>query len=134
MVVRGAAGARIQLTSGELLNPDGTVSQASANARPGEAQWYSYTLSGRGLERWHPRFSYYGFRYVQAQITGRARIVSLTGDAVHSSAEPTGEFTSSIPLLNQIHTLILHAIENNMQSVLTTVRIGKSWVGWSKRT
>ncbi|HEX4065475.1 MAG TPA: family 78 glycoside hydrolase catalytic domain [Acidobacteriaceae bacterium] len=119
MVVRGAAGARIRLTSGELLNPDGTVSQASANAGPGRAQWYSYTLSGRGLERWHPLFSYYGFRYVQADIIGRAHIVSLVGDAVHSSAAPTGDFTSSIPLLNQIHTLILHAIENNMESVLT---------------
>jgi hypothetical protein len=133
MVVRGAAGARIQLTSGELLNPDGTVSQASANARPGEAQWYSYTLSGRGLERWHPRFSYYGFRCVQAQITGRVRIVLLTGDAVHSSAEPTGEFTSSIPLLNQIHTLILHAIENNMQSVLTDCP-HREKLGWLEQT
>lgn len=119
MVVRGAAGARIRLTSGELLNPDGSVSQASANARPGRAQWYSYTLSGRSIERWHPLFSYYGFRYVQADIIGRARIVSLAGDAVHSSAAPTGDFTSSMPLLNRIHTLILHAIENNMESVLT---------------
>lgn len=119
ITVRGEAGAQVKLISGELLHPDGSVSQRSANAGPGKAQWFTYTLSGRGTEHWHPRFSYYGFRYVQVEITGRAQLLSLVGDAVHSSAVPTGEFASSTPLLNQIHTLILRSIENNMESVLT---------------
>jgi alpha-L-rhamnosidase len=119
ITVRGEAGAQIKLICGELLDSDGAVSQRSANAGPDKAQWFTYILSGHGVERWHPRFSYYGFRYVQVEITGQARVISLAGDATHSSAEPTGEFTSSIPLLDRIHTLILRAIENNMQSVLT---------------
>jgi len=119
ITVQGEAGAEVRLTAGELLASDGSVSQASANAHPDRAQWYSYTLSGKGVERWHPRFSYYGFRYVQVHISGAAKLISLTGDAVHSSAAPTGAFHSSIPLLDQIHTLILRAIENNMASVLT---------------
>jgi alpha-L-rhamnosidase len=131
--VQGEAGAAIKLTSGELLNPDGSVSQTSANARPGNAQWYSYTLSGHGTERWHPRFSYYGFRYVQVEITGRARLLSLQGDAVHSAAPPTGEFTTSDTLLNRIHTLILHSIENNMESVLTDCP-HREKLGWLEQT
>ena len=119
IAVRGEAGAQFKLICGELLNPDGSVSQRSANAGPGKAQWFTYILSGRGVERWHPRFSYYGFRYVQVETTGKAQVISLAGEAVHSSAAATGEFTSSIPLLNRIHTLILRAIENNMESVLT---------------
>ena len=119
IAVRGEAGAQVKLICGELLDSDGTVSQRSANAGPGKGQWFTYVLNGRGIERWHPRFSYYGFRYVQVEITGQAHVISLAGDAVHSSAEPAGEFTSSIPLLDRIHTLILRAIENNTESVLT---------------
>lgn len=119
IAVRGEAGAQVKLICGELLNSDGSVSQRSANARPGDAQWFTYTLNGRGIEHWHPRFSYYGFRYVQVEITGHAQMLSVDGDAVHSSAAPTGSFTSSIPLLNRIHILILRAIENNIESVLT---------------
>ena len=119
IAVRGEAGAQVKLICGELLDSDGTVSQRSANAGPGKGQWFTYVLNGRGIERWHPRFSYYGFRYVQVEVTGQAHVISLAGDAVHSSAEPAGEFTSSIPLLDRIHTLILRAIENNTESVLT---------------
>lgn len=133
IAVQGDSGATIKLTSGELLNPDDSVSQTSANARPGNAQWYSYTLSGRGVEHWHPRFSYYGFRYVQVEITGRARVLSLEGDAVHSSAPATGEFITSITLLNRIHTLILHSIENNMESVLTDCP-HREKLGWLEQT
>lgn len=117
--MRGKAGDQIKLTCGELLNPNGSVSQRSANAGPGNAQWFTYTLSGSGVEHWHPYFSYYGFRYVQAEITGSAQVLSLSGDAIHSSAAATGEFASSVPLLGKIHTLILRSIENNMESVLT---------------
>jgi alpha-L-rhamnosidase len=119
IAVRGAAGAEVKLICGELLDAEGAVTQRSANAGPGKAQWFSYTLSGQGIEHWHPRFSYYGFRYVQVETSGRAQVLSLAGQAIHSSALPTGEFTSSIPLLNRIHALILQATENNMESVLT---------------
>ena len=119
IVVHGRSGAQVKLICGELQNADGSVSQKSAHAGPGRAQWFSYTLRGHGAERWHPRFSYYGFRYVQVEITGHARLLSLAGDAVHSSAAASGEFVSSNTLLNQIHRLILFAEENNMVSILT---------------
>jgi hypothetical protein len=121
--VTGPAGAVVKLIPGELLSPNGTVSQHSS----GSPQWFAYTLRGTGVETWHPRFSYYGFRYVQvegavsgsAAAPGKAKIVSLTGDAVHTSSEPVGSFQSSDDLLNRIHNLILRAIENNAVSLLT---------------
>ncbi len=133
VMVRGRAGAEIKLICGELLNTDGSVSQMSANAGPGRAQWFSYTLRGHGVERWHPRFSYYGFRYVQVEMSGRARLLSLTGDAVHSSAPPSGEFVSSNTLLNRIHHLILSAEENNMVSILTDCP-HREKLGWLEQT
>ncbi|MGA2889069.1 MAG: family 78 glycoside hydrolase catalytic domain, partial [Terracidiphilus sp.] len=119
--VTGAAGIVVKLTAGELLNSDGTVSQRSS----GGPQWFSYTLRGSGVENWHPRFSYYGFRYVQVEgagrvaVPGKARIVSLRGESVHSSSREVGDFTSSDGQLNRIHALILRAIENNTQSLFT---------------
>lgn len=61
ITVRGEAGATLRLVPGELLSRDGSVSQRSS----GGPQWWSYTLRGGGVEEWEPRFSFYGFRYVQ---------------------------------------------------------------------
>ena len=122
ITVTGPAGAVVKLTPGELLNKDGTVSQRSS----GEPQWFSYTLRGsKSAENWHPRFSYYGFRYVQVEgadthpTPGAAQILVLRGEAIHSSSSVAGSFSSSDPLLNKIHTLILRAIENNSVSLFT---------------
>jgi hypothetical protein len=133
--VDGPAGSIVKLIAGELLNNDGTVSQRSSGA----PQWFSYTLRGSGIEHWHPRFSYYGFRYVQVEgaattaVHGKARIVSLTGQAVHSSSTHVGEFSSSDDKLNRIHTLILRAIENNAVSLFTDCP-HREKLGWLEET
>jgi hypothetical protein len=137
IAVAGHAGTMVTLTPGELLNNDGTVSQRSSKG----PQWFSYTLRGAGIESWHPRFSYYGFRYLQIEGTetgsataqNRARIVSVRGEAVHSSSEAVGVFASSDELLNRIHTLILRAIENNSQSLFTDCP-HREKLGWLEET
>jgi hypothetical protein len=137
VAVSGRAGATVKLIPGELLNPDGTVSQRSS----GQPQWFSYTLRGSGREQWHPRFSYYGFRYVQVEIGtdsqnpqhGEARLIALKGEAVHTSSEPVGSFTSSDDLLNRIHTLIVRAIENNAVSLFTDCP-HREKLGWLEET
>ena len=122
--VEGAAGQTVKLIPGELLEPNGLVSQRSS----GGPVSFSYTLKGVGVESWHPKFSYYGFRYVQvegavpkslAQQPGKPVLTKLAGEFVHSSAVMAGRFTCSNELLNRIHDLIDRAIESNLQSVLT---------------
>ncbi len=118
ITVRGRAGAVVKLIPGELLDKKGFVTQRSS----GGPQWFSYTLSGTGLETWHPRFSYYGFRYLEvrgASAQDGVRQLNVAGDAIHSSARQVGVFVSSNTLLNRIHMLILHAIENNSMSIFT---------------
>lgn len=133
ITVTGKAGATVKLIPGELLDKDGLVLQRSS----GRPQWFSYTLRGasRGVETWHPRFSYYGFRYVQAEGTGDdgVRLVSLRGEAVHSSSEQVGTFASSDEMLNRIHTLILRAIENNAVSLFTDCP-HREKLGWLEET
>lgn len=135
--VSGPAGKTVKLIPGELLNADGTVSQNSS----GEPQWFSYTLKGEGAEAWHPRFSYYGFRYVQVEgaaggdstRSDKPRLLSLKGEAVHTSSAQVGEFSSSDDLLNRIHTLIVRAIENNAVSLFTDCP-HREKLGWLEET
>ena len=135
--VAGAAGKTVKLIPGELLDENGAVSQRSS----GEPQWFSYTLKGGGIERWYPRFSYYGFRYVQvegATTHTRAgqdvpRLVSLRGEAVHTSSEAVGIFSSSDELLNRIHKLIVRAVENNAESLFTDCP-HREKLGWLEET
>jgi alpha-L-rhamnosidase len=134
----GREGSVIKLIPGELLNPDGTVSQHSS----GGPQWFSYTLKGAPTaEKWHPRFSYYGFRYVQvggaSAGIGKSpdvpRLIALRGQSVHTSSKPIGQFTSSDDLLNRIHVLIVRAIENNSVSLFTDCP-HREKLGWLEET
>lgn len=130
---RGPAGAVVKITPGELLDNAGLVTQRSS----GGPEYFTYTLKGRGVERWHPLFSYYGFRYLQVEIaqpeSQKPEILSIEGQFVHSSASSVGEFATSDPLLDKIHRLIDFAIESNMQSVLTDCPTREK-LGWLEQT
>ncbi len=133
--ITGPAGSSVKLIPGELLDSTGRVTQRSS----GRPQWFTYTLRGAGIERWHPRFSYYGFRYVQVETTAAhssaqpPRILALQGQAVHTSSPQVGSFSSSDELLNRIHTLILRAIENNAVSLFTDCP-HREKLGWLEET
>jgi hypothetical protein len=113
ITVRGRAGTSVRLTPGELLDGKGYVTQRSS----GGPEYFTYTLKGGGEETWHPRFSYYGFRYVQ--VEGDAEVTALEGQFLHASAPEAGEFSCSNPLFNRIHRLIDAAVRSNLQSVVT---------------
>ena len=138
ILVQGRAGDRVRMVPGELLNPDGTVTQASAGAGPNNPVLFNYTLAG-GKERWHPRFTYYGFRYVQvdtipATVGGpKPRVLSLQCDVVHDDIAVNGHFTSGVTLFNQIHALIDRAILSNLVSVMTDCPTREK-LGWLEQT
>jgi len=123
ITVSGPAGTTLKLIPGELLDSSGLVTQRSS----GGPAYFSYTLKGNGEETWHPRFSYYGFRYLQvegatgkvADDSGKPVILAMEGQFVHSSAPAVGTFSTSDDLFNRIHALIDAAIRSNTQSVLT---------------
>jgi alpha-L-rhamnosidase len=129
ITVLGTKGATVKLIPGELLDADGLVTQKSS----GGPQWFSYTLKGSGEEQWHPRFSYYGFRYVQVEWAGDGKVTSLIGEAVHSSSAATGTFETANETLNAIHKLIVEAMHNNEASLFTDCP-HREKLGWLEQT
>ena len=123
LTVSGQAGATIKMVPGELLEKNGLVTQLSS----GSPYFLTYTLKGKAEETWHPRFSYYGFRYLQVEGAvpettgghGPPIIRRIAGQFLHSSSETVGTFSCSNALINRIHRLINAAILSNLQSVLT---------------
>lgn len=121
--VKGKKGQTVKLIPAELLN----VGKLSNQKATGSPYYFSYTLKGDGEETWRPRFTYYGFRYVQ--VEGAApdtaanaelpKITSMNFLHTRNAAPVTGTFECSNDLFNRIHTLILWAIKSNLQSVVT---------------
>jgi hypothetical protein len=138
--VRGHAGDLVKILPAELLDANGHVDQRSGGGNAEVATSFTYILNGDGIESWHPRFSYYGFRYVQVERIARdngngsrPELLSLEGVFVHDSAHADGSFTTTQPLLNRIHHLIDMAILSNMVSVMTDCPTREK-LGWLEQT
>lgn len=124
ITVKGKKGDTIRIRPSELLNTEGTANQNGT----GKAYYLTYILKGDGIETWRPRFTYYGFRYLQveggipqqeANLNNSPQIIDLKGLHTRNAASSVGYFTCSNQLFNQTNTLIDWAIKSNMASVLT---------------
>lgn len=124
ITVKGRRGQKVTMLVAEKLTAQGACDQGQT----GRQHYYEYTLNGEGIETWHPRFSYYGFRYIQVEgavLEGEPNpdnlpvISKLNSCFVYNSAEEVSSFECSNPLFTQTHRLIERAERSNMQSVLT---------------
>jgi alpha-L-rhamnosidase len=124
LAVSGKSGDTIKITPAELLKSDGSVNQRSS----GSPFYFTYILKGNGIEVWRPKFTYYGFRYLQvkggvpigkANINNQPVVSGLKGLHIRNGAQTVGSFSCSNNLFNQTFTLIDWAIKSNMVSVFT---------------
>ncbi|PWB26232.1 glycoside hydrolase family 78 protein [Flavobacterium sp. HTF] len=121
--VKGKKGQTVRVWVGEGLNDDGTIGQG----RSGKPYYYDYTLKGEGIEEWQPKFSYYGFQYIQIENINYKEtknenlptIVGLKSNFIYNSAGEAGNFKSSNEIFNKTHELINNSIKSNFQSVFT---------------
>lgn len=124
ITVRGKRGQKVTLLVAEALTDEGACNQRQTGRR----HYYEYTLKGEGDETWHPRFSYYGFRYIQVEgavLKGQKNpqklpvLKNIQSCFVYNSAKKVSTFESSNPIFNAAHRLIEKAVRSNMQSVFT---------------
>ena len=136
--VKGEKGQKVRLYVGEHLNSDGTVGQK----RSGGPHYYEYTLKGDGEEVWQPRFSYYGFQYIQIEETNlpgkpvqndRQTLTEVKAKYIYNDVTEIGGFESSNDIFNQTHLLINNAVKSNMQAVFTDCP-HREKLGWLEET
>ncbi len=126
--VRGRGGTTVTLRHAEVLNPDGTI--YTANLR-GAAATDRYTLRGDGEEVFEPRFTYHGFRYVEATGLGRGpEPGDLVGRVAHSAARETAGFECSDAMLNRLWSNILWTQRANLYSTPTDCPQRDERLGW----
>ncbi|MEY4432552.1 MAG: hypothetical protein RLZZ44_682 [Bacteroidota bacterium] len=135
--VKGNKGQTIRIWVGESVNDDGTIGQG----RSGKPYFYNYTLKGEGIEEWHPKFSYYGYQYVQIDNVNYKEVkkdqlplvIDVTSNFVYNASGEAGTFECSNPIFTKAHELINNAIKSNFQSVFTDCP-HREKLGWIEET
>ena len=113
ITVQGKKGDTVRIIPAELVNADGSANQKGS----GGPHNYNYILKGGALETWQPRFTYYGFRYLQVESS--AKVISVKGLHTRNSAQTVGDFICNNELFNKTFKLIDWAMRSNMASVFT---------------
>ncbi len=91
-------GEMLKLRHGEILNADGSL--YTANLRKAKAETVYY--KGTETEKYRPRFSFMGFRYVELSGVEYEEGL-LTGLVIHSQMERTGFFTCGNKKVEQLY-------------------------------
>ena len=127
ITVSGKPGQKITLLVSEKLTPQGACDQRQT----GRQHYYEYTIGNHHHPTpitYHPRFSYYGFRYIQVEGAvfegepnphGLPVLHKLQSCFVYNSAPEVSTFECSNELFTKTHRLIERAERSNMQAVLT---------------
>jgi alpha-L-rhamnosidase len=136
--IEGPAGTEISMRYGEHLDAAGRLNQDEIGVHlwrfdpKQQFQTDKYTLKGDGKEKWHARFVYHGFQYIE--VTGSP--VPLTVDNLkirwmHSEVEPVGKFSCSNPLLNKIYECAQWSYLSNLYGIPTDCphREKNGWTG-----
>jgi len=127
--LKGNKGDTITLRFAEVLDKTGNF--YTDNLRNAEST-DSYVLKGEATEIFEPKFTFHGFRYLQ--VSGNS--VSLpaenfTGVVVHSDMAPTGTFSCSDSLINQLQHNIQWGQRGNFLDVPTDCPQRDERLGWT---
>lgn len=130
----GPRDARLTLTYGEELGPDGDVTQVNIIPdvpflpHPLSAGQVDHVISD-GSRAFEPRHSTKGFRYVR--IEGLAERPRIVGVVAHTDLRRTGTFECSSPDLNALHDAAVWSFRGNVVDIPTDcpTRERAGWTG-----
>ena len=127
--VKGAAGTTVTIHHAEVLDKFGNFYTDNLRAARATAK---YTLKGDGEETYEPRFSFFGFRYIEVKdFPGTLTADNVTGVVVHSDMKPTGSFECSNALINQLQHNIQWGQKGNFVDVPTDCPQRDERLGWT---
>ncbi|HUZ57248.1 MAG TPA: family 78 glycoside hydrolase catalytic domain [Hanamia sp.] len=127
--VKGNAGDTLIIKHAEVLDKEGNF--YTANLRAAKAT-STYILNGKDEEFFEPHFTYYGFRYIEVEgIKGDLNPDDFTAVAIYANMKPTGTFTTSDPLINQLQHNIQWGQKGNFLDVPTDCPQRDERLGWT---
>ena len=129
LTIGGAKGDTITLNHAEVLDAAGNF--YTDNLRNAK-QENKYILTGAKTDELEPHFTFQGFRYVK--ISGYKGVITkdnLKAIAIYSDMKPTGSFSSSNALVNQLQHNIQWGQKGNFVDVPTDCPQRDERLGWT---
>ena len=119
ITIGGKEGQVVTIDFNEVLNGDSTLNvKHSAGHTWGRFQQGRLILSGKGKDKFQPRFTYHGFRYVQLSgMDDPPAMSDITALSVHTDLQEAGTFECSNPRLNQLHAAVKRTLLNSVHSM-----------------
>ncbi|MCP5062424.1 MAG: family 78 glycoside hydrolase catalytic domain, partial [Ignavibacteriae bacterium] len=112
ITVNGEKGSKLQLQFAEDIMEDGSINTTSNEHAKANVL---YILKGGGSETYEPRFTYFGFRYVEVTCSGKMpSIENILGLVVNTAVQNTGEFNCGNETINKIHRATVWSQRSNM--------------------
>ena len=144
-LVTGTQGTQLTIRHAEMLN-DGNGLKSRGNDGPEGAAYLSnlrrayagtkYTLSGNGVEHYHPAFSFYGFRYLSVTATARVEFLRFRQTVVSSviPGSNTAYLSTSDESVNRLVKNCLWGQYSNYLSIPTDCPQRDERAGWTADT
>ncbi|MBR6955268.1 MAG: family 78 glycoside hydrolase catalytic domain [Clostridia bacterium] len=126
--VTAAPGEEVRFDHGEMLDREGNFYNENYRRARAEVRY----VCREGAQRWHPRLTFFGFRYIRLKAwPGEPRPEQFTAVAVYSAMARTGQITTGDPLLNRLLDNILWSQRGNFLDVPTDCPQRDERLGWT---
>lgn len=127
--VTGKAGDTIKIGHAEVLDKAGNF--YTENLRTAKSE-DTYILSDDKPQVFEPHFTFHGFRYIKVTgYPGELKPEDFTAVAIYSDMKPTGSFTTSNPLVNQLQHNIQWGQKGNFVDLPTDCPQRDERLGWT---
>jgi len=135
--VAGPAGTQVQVRTGEVLNPDGTL--YTENLRTAKSTDH-FILSGEPLhgppgeagEELTPHFTFHGFRYIEITgVNSAPPLNSVYAEALHTAFSFTAELKTGNAMVNKLWSNILWGQRSNFVGLPTDCPQRDERLGWA---
>jgi alpha-L-rhamnosidase len=129
ILVKGKLGDTITIDHAEVLDKEGNF--YTDNLRAAKSR-NIYVLNGNNTESLSPHFTFHGFRFIRVNgLKGEISAANISAITLYSDMTPTGQFSCSNPMLNQLQHNIQWGQKGNFLDVPTDCPQRDERLGWT---